>query len=392
MSSVQSPPPPAAAPVPLENVSQPQTAPTASESATPPPSSSASASAAGPALEISVGASAHDAARDRFVERHPDGTLFHLAGWRRAVRRVFGHEELDLVARRGEEVVGVLPLMRCRTPRFASHLVSVPYAVYGGPLAIEREVEVALVERAKQLARDLGVGRLELRCQRDPGLDLVPSTLYATFLSTLPPKVEDVMANLPKRARAEVRKAVDKHGLALSEGDWYLGDLVELFGRSKQQLGSPGLPRAWFQALLEELPGKVVIHLARRGDERIAATMSFAFNKTFSFYYIGTSAQANREYSATNFLTTRLMEWSVERGLTTFDLGRSRVDTGPYQFKKNQGFEPTPLPYRYLLVKSTELPSFNPSNPRTQWLRDTWVKLPPGVARAMSGRLMRYLP
>lgn len=337
-----------------------------------------------------------DDARDAFVAAHPAGTIFHLAGWRRAVKRVFGHEEKDLLAFRGETIVGVLPLMRCRTPFFGamgSHLVSVPYGVYGGPIASDREAEVALVDAAKSMAKELGVGRLELRCFEDPRMDgLAPSTLYAAFVQDVPKDPADVMKSMPKRARAEVRKAIEKHGLELSEGEWYLNDLVELFGTSKQSLGSPGLPRAWFQALLEELPGKCVLHLARRGDERLAATMSFVFNGTFNFYYIGTSRSAKQEYSATNFLTARLQEWSSAHGLARFDLGRSRVDTGPYQFKKNQGFEPTPVHYRYLLVRSKELPSFNPSNPRTEKLREAWSKLPPRIASALSGPLMRYLP
>jgi FemAB-related protein (PEP-CTERM system-associated) len=335
---------------------------------------------------------ADDAARDRYVEAHPEGTVFHRAGWRRAVRRVFGHEEHDLLAWRGAKLAGVLPLMRCATPFLGAHLVSVPYGVYGGPIADDRATELALFEAAKELARDLGVGRLELRCARDPGVDLVPSALYSAFLQEVPPDPAEVMARMPKRARAEARKAIEKHGLELSEGDWYLGDLVDLFGSAKQELGSPGLPRAWFEALMEELPGMVVLHLARKRDLRLAATMSFVANGVFSFYYIGNTAEANREYSATNFLTVRLQEWCARRGVRRFDLGRSRVDTGPYQFKKNQGFEPTPLHYRYLLVKSSTLPSFNPSNPRTERLRRTWARLPAGVARALSGRMMRYLP
>jgi len=345
-----------------------------------------------PALSIRPADSASDAERDRFVERHAQGTIFHTAGWRRAVERVFGHEGLDRLAWRGGELVGVLPLMRCRTPFLRSHLISAPYGVYGGALAVDRDTELALVEDARRMARALGVGRLELRYAHDPGLDLAPSSLYATFLQKLPADPADVMKEMPKRARAEVRKAIEKHGLELSEGEHYLTDLVELFGASKQEIGSPGLPRAWFQALLEELPGKVVLHLARRGPERVAATMSFVFKDTFSFYYIGARSTANREYSATNFLTTRLQEWSSMRGLAVFDLGRSRVDTGPYQFKKNQGFEPTPLHYRYDLVRARELPSFNPSNPKTARLRETWSKLPPALARALSGRMMRYLP
>jgi FemAB-related protein (PEP-CTERM system-associated) len=348
-------------------------------------------SVAGP-LVVRAAQSADDAARDRFVRAHPRGTIFHLAGWRRAVERVFEHEGLDLLAWRGEQLVGVLPLMRCERPLLGMHLVSMPYAVYGGPLGDQRETELALVAEAAQLARREGAGRMELRCAEDSGLELVPSSLYAAFVHPLPSRKADVLARMPKRARAEVRKAIEKHGLTLAEGRWYLPDLERLFLSSKQSLGSPGLPREWFEALLEEFGADVLVHAVHKDQRVVAATLSFVFRDTLLFYYIGTTPEANREYSATNFLGTRLQELAVERGLKWFDLGRSRVDSGPYQFKLHQGFEPRVLPYRYLLVKSRSLPSFNPSNPRTEGLRRIWAALPPWIVRSLSGRLMRYLP
>lgn len=333
-----------------------------------------------------------DALRDAFVRGAPRASVFHLAGWRRAVTRVFGHEPRDLVAWSEGRVVGVLPLFSCRTPFGAKHLVSTPYGVYGGPVGETPEIERALADAAVRMAQEDRVGRLELRCHADPGLDLVPSALYATFLQPLPSTTEEVWTRMPKRARAEVRKAIEKHGLVLNQGDWYLDDLHTMFHLSKKGLGSPGLPRAWFQALKEELGDAAVLHLARTPEQPIAATMSFVFRDTIYFYYIGTIADANRNFNATNYLVTRLQEWGVERGLKVFDLGRSRVDSGPYEFKKHQGFEPTPLHYRYALVKSRELPSFNPSNPKTEKLRETWTRLPSWLTTRLSTPLMRYLP
>ncbi len=335
---------------------------------------------------------ATDAVRDAFVRSASGASVFHLAGWRRAVANTFGHEPRDLVAWRDGRVVGVLPLFLCRTPFGQKHLISTPYAVYGGPVGEDREVERALSDAAVALARDEGVGRLELRCFTDPGLDLVPSNLYATFLQPLPATGEEVWTRMPKRARAEVRKSIEKHGLVLSQGDWYLNDLFEMFHDSKQGLGSPGLPKRWFQNLKRELGEHAVIHLARTPELPIAATMSFVFQDTLYFYYVGTIRDANRNFNATNYLVTRLQEWGVERGLKQFDLGRSRVDSGPYEFKKHQGFEPTPLAYRYALVRSRELPSFNPSNPKTERLRNTWTKLPKWATKRLSARLMKYLP
>lgn len=345
----------------------------------------------GPPLRVRASTPEDDPVRDRLVLAHPHGTFFHLAGWRRAVERAFGHAPRDLVALRGDEIVGVLPLMRCRGPLGRGHLISIPYAVYGGPVAADDAVRRALVDAGRELAVSEGVGRLELRCREDHGLDLAPSDLYATFVQDLPTDPAEVMKRMPKRARAEVRKAIDK-GLELGEGAWYLGDVVDLFHESKQHLGSPGLPARWFEALLAEFPEHAHVHLARAGKEVLAATMSFVFRDEFLFYYIGTRADANREYKATNWLCVRLQEWSIARGLARFDLGRSRRDSGSYSFKEHQGFEPRPLPYRYALVRSAGLPTFTPSNPRTKVLRDAWTRMPPPVARALSRVLARYLP
>lgn len=334
-----------------------------------------------------------DAERDRFVRAHARGTVFHLSGWRRAVERAFGHLPRDQFASEGGRVVGVLPLARCRKLLGGADLVSVPYGVYGGPLGETPEIERALIARAVALGEREKVGRVELRCVRDPGVpDLAVSPLYATFVRDLPDTVEAVMTRMPKRARAEVRKAIEKHGLVMEEGNRFVPDLARLFGESKQRLGSPGLPLAWFEALAEELGPACVCHAAVRGEEVVAATMSFVFGDSICFYYIGTTAEANRTFNATNFLTTRLQEWGVSKGLRRFDLSRSRVGTGAYSFKENQGFEPTPLAYRYALIGSQGLPALTPSNPRTKALQATWSKLPQWMARGLSRRLSRYLP
>jgi FemAB-related protein (PEP-CTERM system-associated) len=346
-----------------------------------------------PALEVRACDAGQDGERDAFVRAHPRGTVFHLAGWRRAVLSAFRHAPRDLAAVEGDRIVGVLPLARCRKLPSGADLVSVPYGVYGGPIGESPEIERALVAEAVALGKREKVGRVELRCVRDPGVPgLAASELYATFVRELPATQDEVMTRMPKRARAEVRKAIEKHGLVMEEGTRFVPDLARLFGESKQRLGSPGLPRAWFEALATELGDACACHAAVRAGEVVAATMSFVLGDTVCFYYIGTSAEANRTYNATNFLTTRLQEWGVGKGLRRFDLSRSRVGTGSFSFKENQGFTPTPLAYRYALIGSRGLPALTPSNPRTKILRDAWTRLPGWLARGLSGRLSRYLP
>lgn len=343
-------------------------------------------------LEIRPADPADDPPRDDFVRAAGSGTFFHLAGWGRAVRGALGHRRRDLIARRGGQLVGVLPLMECRGLLGRARLISMPYAVYGGALGADREVQHALFAEAQRMALDARVGRLELRCREDPGLDLPGSELYATFVRALPGRPEEVLERTPKKARAEARKARERHGLELAEGLEHLPQLVRLFHRNKRSLGSPGLPPAFFQGLLAEFPGEVLVHLVRRGGEAAAAVMSFLFGDTLLAYYSGTAPGADRAWSASNFMYVALQEWCVERGLRRFDFGRSRVGSGAFAFKLHQGFEPAPLHYRYRLVRDGALPSLHPSNPRTRILRETWRRLPLWLTTRLSGPAARYLP
>jgi FemAB-related protein (PEP-CTERM system-associated) len=343
-------------------------------------------------MQVRLSTPADDGARDEFVRSHDRGTFFHQAGWGEVVESVMKHKRTDWLAFDRNDLVGVLPLSICRSLRGKRNLISVPYGVYGGPLGRDRDVEAALFKAAEGQAIDMGAGRLELRCQQDPGLDLPASDLYATFIQTLPDRVEQVLKDMPKKARAEARKARERHGLELEEGRWYLDDMVRLFHRNKRMLGSPALPLSWFRALTERFGADAVVHEVRRAGEPLSAVLSFRFRDQLLAYYSGSGDTADRQYSASNFQYMALKEWCVERGIRIFDLGRSRKGAGAFKFKVNQGLEPQDLHYRFRLVTDTELPSLNPSNPKTHKLQETWRRLPLRWTTLLSTPASRFLP
>jgi FemAB-related protein (PEP-CTERM system-associated) len=343
-------------------------------------------------LRVRAGTALDDAERDAFVLRHAAGTFFHLAGWRRAVERVMGHTGRDLLAYRGDDLVGVLPLMACRGLKGRVRLISMPYAVYGGPLGLDSEVEAALVEVARAQADKQRVGQLELRCVDDPGLGWPKASLHATFIKDLPAESDAVLAGMPKKARAEARKARERHGLVHRVGEQYLEPFARLFHANKHSLGSPSLPLHFFRALLEEFAGKVSVHVIEHEGSTVAAVMAFHHGGDFLAYYSGSAPGADRELSASNYMYLALQEWAVEQGFKRFDFGRSRKDSGAFQFKVHQGFEPHDLNYSFHLVRDDSLPSLNPSNPKLHLLQSTWRHLPQSVTRLLSGPLARFLP
>ena len=350
------------------------------------------APAEGQAMRVRELLPGEDSRWDAFVRGHPAGSFYHLSGWRKVVEDVFHHAPHYLVAEVGRKWVGALPLFWVRSPFLGKNLVSVPYGVYGGILAESQEVREQLGAAAGEHGRELGAAYVELRHVESRCPELPASDLYVTFRTDLPDDPSEVMPTIPKRARAEVRRARDKYGMQIEE--FRDVDLFfEMFALNKRNLGTPSLPRRWFAGLVEEFGSAVTMHVARLADGTPAAVvMSFAFNGTLCSYYSG----SNRRYNKTgvnDFIYCKIMEWAVENGFQRFDFGRSRKDTGPAQFKKNMGFQPEPLNYEYMLLAETaDLPEFHPSNPKLRVPRFIWSSLPPFVTDRLGGRLSRYLP
>ena len=344
-----------------------------------------------------------DARWDAFVARHPHGTFFHRTGWSRSVQEMFRHQPHHLVVEQGRKWLGVLPLFLVKSPFLGRNLVSVPYSVYGGPLALDDEAYALLMRKARLLGADLGVGFVELRNLEERPGDLERSELYVTFRCELPTDPADVMARIPKKRRAEVRAAREPKAPARPNkretfgirvtADGSIDELFELFVHNKRRLGSPSLPKRWFQALRDEFGKAVVIHRAvEPGGRTVAAVMSFTFKDTVYAYYSGALDEFNHT-GVNNFIYCAIMEWAVENGYRRFDFGRSRAGSGPAKFKLNMGFEAEPLHYDYMLLgKGSKLPEFHPSNPKLALPRRVWSKLPMALCNRLGSRLSRYLP
>ena len=85
------------------------------------------------------------------------------------------------------------------------------------------------------------------------------------------------------------------------------------------------------------------------------------------------------------------MRRACERGARVFDYGRSKVGTGPYDFKRNWGFEPTPLHYRYKLVRADRVPENNPNNPKYRLFIKAWQRMPLALTNFLGPHIVKNL-
>ena len=333
---------------------------------------------------------ARDAGRwDAFVERCGTATFFHRSGWRGIVETVFRHRTHYLLAERGGSVTGVLPLAEMRSPFFGHSLASMPFSVYGGPAAADRETEDALIDAASELARALGVTHLELRHRETKRPTWPRQDLYVTFRKELLPEAEANMLAIPRKQRAMVRKGISA-GLR-SEIDTDVDRFFSLYADNMHRHGTPPFAKRYFARLREEFGDRCEILIVVDPHGRpVSGVMSFYFRDEVLPYYAGDVVDA-REFAANDFKYWELMRRACARGLRVFDYGRSKRGTGSYDFKKNWGFEAAPLAYEYELLKCNTIPQNNPLNPRYRALIALWRKLPRPVVNAIGPMLVRNL-
>lgn len=329
------------------------------------------------------------AAWDAFVARCPNATFFHRAGWERITREVFGHDTHFLWAEQGGALVGVLPLAHVNSRLFGNALTSLPFAVYGGVASTSPEAAAALEVEADRLAQRLGVAHLELRHIERRHADWPLQDLYVTFRKPILSKEEDNMLAIPRKQRAMVRKGI-KNGLS-SHIDPDVDRFFALYADNVHRHGTPALSRRYFQALAEVFgPDVEVLTVCSPDGKPLSSVLSFYWRDEVLPYYAGDDWAA-REAAANDFKYWELMRRACERGLQVFDYGRSKVGTGPYAFKKNWGFEPTPLHYEYRLYQRDSVPQNNPSNAKYRLMIEAWKRLPLPVANWLGPHIVRHL-
>ena len=344
-------------------------------------------------LPLRIGTDADRDAVTAFVNAHPEGTPFHLPAWIEAVEAGTGQRGHLLVATRGDRIEGVLPLTAMRSMLFGKALVSSGFAVGGGVLAASDAAVDALLAEGWRLAVELGCPSLELRGGVMPTGEGWQHKLdsYAGFTRPLGADDEADLAAIPRKQRAEVRKALAVD-MAVTVGLCATDRLAHyaVYAESVRNLGTPVFPRRLFAAVLDRFGENVDILTVWHEGEAVASVLSL-YHRGVVMPYWGGGTWGARALRANELMYFALMRHARQRGCTAFDFGRSKPGTGAFAYKKNWGFEPRPLGYAIRTADGAAPRVVNPLSPRYRMQVATWKKLPLWVANRLGPPLARGL-
>jgi FemAB-related protein (PEP-CTERM system-associated) len=329
---------------------------------------------------------------DRFVAAHPAATFFHRSAWRDVIARAFGHRTHYLVAEQDGAVAGVLPLAQVKTRLFGHTLISLPFCVYGGPLALDDAASRALADHAAGLGRGMGASATELRFLDAPAQDALGAGwqpragLYATFRRAITGDDDANMKAIPRKQRAMVRKGIERGLTAATSRD--VDRLHGIYAESVRNLGTPVFSRRYFRLLAEAFGADMDVVTISDAGVPVASVMNFYWRDEVLPYY-GGGTEAARGCYANDFMYWAVMRQAAARGCRLFDFGRSKEGTGAFAFKKNWGFAPQPLQYFFNVAPGRSIPENNPLNPKYRLMIATWKRLPLPVANLLGPMLVR---
>lgn len=290
---------------------------------------------------------------DRFVEAHPQGSLYHHSAWIELIQSSYRYSSCCVAAESPQtgELRGILPFLRVDSRLTGRRIVSLPFTSYCPPLmpdfqisevidfVRDHEPDVDFVEvrnfSAETRARGSQMGRDESYVTHILDLDRPLPELFAAFHST--------------SVRQRIRRA-ERNGLKFR---WGRGraDLEEFYRLEtcvRRKHGLPPQPFRFFANMWKLLRprGWCCLPVVEYEGRVIAAATVLKFKNT-----------AYLEYSASDpsFLSlspNQKLIWETIRavhrqGIRHFDFGRSpRGHSSLISFKERWGATPRKLVYR----------------------------------------------
>jgi lipid II:glycine glycyltransferase (peptidoglycan interpeptide bridge formation enzyme) len=191
------------------------------------------------------------------------------------------------------------------------------------------------------------------------------------------------------KLRSQIRRAT-KAGLEARFGLDQMEPFYSVFSRNMRDLGTPVMPRAWFESIARIFPQIARFGVVYHGSTPVAAGCGFVWRDEFEM----TWASSLREFNhlAPNMLLyCSFMEQMIHAGVRRFNFGRCTAGGGTHRFKTQWGGIDEPLPWgQWSPAQIRTTPS--PERPAYRMAAAVWRRLPLNLTNRVGPVLARVIP
>ncbi|HRQ22652.1 MAG TPA: GNAT family N-acetyltransferase, partial [Anaerolineales bacterium] len=279
----------------------------------------------------------------------PQLSYIGIDSWMNFVHEIYGHPIHRFAVMHGDTPLGALSLAEVRHPVFGHYLATAPFGSYGGFAYKNDEARNLLLDEARRLAEELKVDYVSLRFESasPPPDDWVQHPVYSSYLIDLPADPNDLMKRFSSDHRNHIRKSFKK-GFSIRFGHLdLLDDAYEAVAQSMHELGSPYHAKRYLRQMAERLGDALQFAVTYDAKGKITGGGVFIHqHKTIFNLHANVLRFARSSYSG-EFLYWSVIEHAIQKGFSTFDLGRSLIGSGNDAFKTKWAPRKETLAYWY---------------------------------------------
>lgn len=266
-----------------------------------------------------------------------------------------------------------------------------PYLEEGGVLIKEKTKDINLDLEMSNLFEEYDLNYILLKT-RDRLFseklikENVDDTYYTFLLDTTLELDKLWKKKLKAKTRNQIRKA-EKNCFHIQFGHFeLLNDFYNVISRCWRDLGTPAHSYFFFKSILEEFKESTRIIIVFDKKIPVSAALLFNINSVLSHPFAGT-IKSYKPTSVNNLLYWNIIKYAcAHNNISTFDMGRSRLNQGTYHFKKSWGGEAENIYYYYYLREGIKRPSYDSLYYR--YATSMWKKMPLRFANRLGPKLI----
>jgi len=314
-------------------------------------------------------------------------TFYHSIKWKRIIEKHYGFNSYFLIAKEDNKVRGILPLFLSKSIFLGKSLIPVPFSTFGSVCADNEEIEKALIEKAKEIAKKENVNHLEFRLFEKIG-DLPANAENYEFLLDINGSLDSLWnKSFKKEVRNSIMKAI-KSNIRVEFDNKYLKEFYDVYACNMRDIGGLVHSFSFFEDLFKTFETRLVV--AFYGDKLIGGLIFFLFkNKAYNLF-----VSSLRKYF--KFVPNYLLYWEsikycYKNNYDVFSLGRSQLDSGTYKFKKQWVAIPRQIYHQYYLNKGIGIPTIASSKSKLSLAIEIYKKTPVFITKIIGPILVKHI-
>jgi len=340
-----------------------------------------------------------DSRWSRFLERHPDSSVFHTTAWLSALQRTYDYQPIAFTTSApGTELQNGLVACYVDSWLTGRRMVSLPFSDHCELLMdnpISRSAVLSSVQRELH-ARKLGYIELRPLAEFTSTGPLFQSNYeFLTHRIDLSPSLEALFHACHKDSTQRKIRRATREGLIYEEGrsEQLLDAFYELLLLTRRRHQIPPQPKLWFQSLIATFGEDLKIRVALKDRTPVASILTLSHKRTLVYKYGCSDPQFNN-LGGMHLLFWTSIEEAKRNGMEVFDLGRSETDNpGLITFKDRWGSTRSTLTYSRLAASGKFKNHYRPSGPdsRSRLMKRIFSHLPNRLQYSVGNLLYKHI-